>query len=405
MQVLEELDARGFIQQTTGLDSLREHLDQEPRTLYVGIDPTADSLHVGHTIPLLAAALLQRAGHKVVVVIGGGTAMVGDPSGKTELRAMLSVDEIQANARAIERQVGRLITLDDDRGRVIDNAEWLRSLGYINFLREIGRHFSVNRMLTVEAYKQRLERGLSFIEFNYQLLQAYDFLVLYRRWGVTLQIGGDDQWANILAGTDLIRREEQGQAHGLTFPLVTTASGAKMGKTAKGAVWLDPARTPPFDFYQYWINIDDRDVGRMLRLFTLLPLDEIATLEALQGAAINQAKRRLAYEVTARMHGVEQAERAHRAAGAMVAGQATAALPTFQVPAALRGETLVVLLAESGLCKSRGDARRQIQGGAVRLNNDKVLTLDATLPADVLSEGEAVLRVGKKKAARLVLHP
>lgn len=404
MQVLRELDARGFIQQTTGLESLAQHLAEGPRTLYVGIDPTADSLHVGHTIPLLAASFLQRAGHRVVVVIGGGTAMVGDPSGKTEMRTMLTVEQIEQNAAALEQQVSRLIELDGERGRIVNNAEWLRSLGYIDFLREIGRHFSVNRMLTVEAYKLRLERGLSFIEFNYQLLQAYDFLELYRRFGVTLQIGGDDQWANILAGTDLIRREAQGQAHGLTFPLVTTASGAKMGKTAQGAVWLDPARTSPFDFFQYWINIDDRDVGRMLRLFTLLPLDQIAALEALQGADINRAKRTLAFEVTRRMHGLDEAERARAAADAMVAGAAANALPTYRVPPEQRDEPLFVLLAESGLCKSRSDARRQIQGGAVRLNNDRITSLDTTLPQAVLDEGQAVLRVGKKRAVRLVVE-
>lgn len=399
--VLDELDARGFIQQTTGLPVLTEHLDAGPVTLYVGIDPTADSLHVGHTIPLLAAALLQRAGHKVIVVIGGGTAMVGDPSGKTELRAMLTPEQIAHNAAAIRTQVERLITLDGDQGRIVDNAEWLRSLGYIDFLREIGRHFSVNKMLTVEAYKQRLERGLSFIEFNYQLLQAYDFLELHRRYGCTLQIGGDDQWANILAGTDLIRRQTSGQAHGLTFPLVTTSSGAKMGKTAAGAVWLDPERTPPFDFYQYWINIDDRDVGRMLRLFTLLPLSEISALEALDGSDINRAKRTLAYQVTARMHGDEAAEKAQRAARAMVAGNAVADLPTHTVA---DGDDLrlVAVLADSGLCASRGEARRQIRGGAVRVNNDRVDDANASLDPAAFAGEQAVVRVGKKRAARIV---
>jgi tyrosyl-tRNA synthetase len=400
VQVLAELQDRGFVQQTTGLDALAAHLAAGPVTLYVGIDPTADSLHVGHTIPLLAAALLQRDGHRVIVVVGGGTAMVGDPSGKTELREMLDVDRIDANARAIRRQVERLLTLDDDRGLVVDNAQWLRQLGYIDFLREIGRHFSVNRMLTVEAYKQRLERGLSFIEFNYQLLQAYDFLVLYRDHGCTLQIGGDDQWANILAGADLIRRETGGDAHGLTFPLVTTASGAKMGKTAAGAVWLDPARTPPFDFYQYWINTDDRDVGRMLRLFTLLPVERIRALEALRGEALNEAKRVLAYEVTARMHGVQAAEQARAAAAAMIAGADDDALPTHDL-STLDGVRLVDALAASGLCTSRSDARRQIQGGAVRVNNERVHDHDALLAPAWFAGGSAVLRVGKKKAARL----
>ncbi len=400
MNVLDELQARGFVQQTTGLQALADHLAGGRVTLYVGIDPTADSLHVGHTIPLLAAAFLQQAGHRVIVVVGGGTAMIGDPSGKTEMREMLSVERIEANARAIAVQVQRLLTLDGDRGLLVDNAGWLRSLGYIDFLREIGRHFSVNRMLTVEAYKQRLERGLSFVEFNYQLLQAYDFLVLYRDHGCTLQIGGDDQWANILAGTDLIRRLTGGDAHGLTFPLVTTASGAKMGKTAAGAVWLDPARTPPFDFYQYWINVDDRDVGRMLRLFTLLPLDEIDRLEKLEGAAINEAKRALAFAVTARMHGEAEAERARAAAAAMVAGEGADELPTFDL-GALDGVRLVDALAASGLCASKSEARRQIQGGAVRVNGDRVADVDAALDPAWFTDGAAVLRVGKKKAVRL----
>jgi tyrosyl-tRNA synthetase len=401
LHVLDELQARGFIQQSTGLPALREHLDQGPVTLYVGIDPTADSLHVGHTIPLLAASLLQRAGHRVIVVVGGGTAMVGDPSGKTEMRAMLTVEQIDANARAIRAQVERLLTLEGSAGLMVDNAQWLRSLNYIEFLREIGRHFSVNRMLTVEAYKQRLERGLSFIEFNYQLLQAYDFLELFRRHQCTLQIGGDDQWANILAGTDLIRREASADAHGLTFPLITTSSGAKMGKTAAGAVWLDPSRTPSFDFYQYWVNIDDRDVGRMLRLFTLLPLDQITSLEALEGAALNEAKRTLAYEVTARMHGVDHAERARDAAQAMVAGHAADSLPTFEIVGDER--KLVALLADSGLCASRSEARRAIEGGSVKVGNDRVSQIEAVLSADVFQADGVVVRVGKKKAMRWVI--
>jgi len=403
VSILDELDARGFIQQTTGLPALAEHLATGPITLYVGIDPTADSLHVGHTIPLLAAALLQRAGHRVIVVVGGGTAMVGDPSGKTELRAMLTVEQIDANARAIRAQVERLLTLDGERGLLIDNAEWLRPLNYIDFLRTIGRHFSVNRMLSVEAYKQRLERGLSFIEFNYQLLQAYDFLELYRRHGCTLQIGGDDQWANILAGADLIRREHAAVAHGLTFPLVTTASGAKMGKTAAGAVWLDPARTSPFDFYQYWINLDDRDIGRMLRLFTLLPIDEIEALERLKGSDINRAKHVLAAQVTERLHGREQAEQARDAAAAMVAGHADEALPTHTLHT-LDGVLLVAALAEAGLCKSRSEARRLVQGGAVRVNNARVDDPLAELSAAWFDAGSAVVRVGKKKAARLLFR-
>ncbi|MFK7929107.1 MAG: tyrosine--tRNA ligase [Myxococcota bacterium] len=403
MHVLDELAQRGFIAQTTGLDTLREALDAGPLTFYVGVDPTADSLHVGHSIPLMAAHLLQRAGHIPIIVFGGGTAMVGDPSGKTEMRAMLSTEQIAENIQGIKSQVGGLLTLDGTVGHARNNADWIAPLNYIDFLRRIGSLFSVNRMLAMEAYKQRLKTGLSFIEFNYQLLQAYDFLVLHQQYGCSLQVGGDDQWGNILAGTDLIRRIEgpEAAAHGLTLPLITTSSGAKMGKTAKGAVWLDAKRTAPFDFYQYWINIDDRDVGRMLKLFTTLPLPRIAELESLQGAQINKAKAELAWQITARIHGDAEADRARDAAAAMVAGAASDEMPTHTVET-LDGLTLVAALADAGLCKSRGEARRMVQGGGVRVNGDKVQE-DGPFLSDWLIEGEAVLRVGKKRVARLTL--
>ena len=404
MHVLDELSARGFVQQTTGLDALRAALDAGPMTFYVGLDPTADSLHVGHSVPLMAASILQRAGHRPIIVIGGGTAMIGDPSGKTEMREMISREQIAANVAGIRAQVEGLIDIGEGQGRIVDNAEWLLGLNYIDFLREIGRHFSVNRMLSAEAYKQRLEKGLSFIEFNYMLLQSYDYLVLNQRYGCSLQVGGDDQWGNILAGTDLIRRVEghETDTHALTFPLITTASGAKMGKTAKGAVWLDPSRTPAFDFYQYWINVDDRDVGKMLRLFTTLDLDRIAELEGYQGPRINDAKAELAWQVTARIHGSDAANQARDAAKAMVAGEATADLPTHEVDS-LDGLTIVIALADAGLCKSRGEARRMIKNGGVRINGEKVAS-DAPFEAAWLEDGAAVLRVGKKRAARLKLR-
>lgn len=404
MHVLDELAERGFVKQTTGLDALRAALDDGPVTFYVGLDPTADSLHIGHTVPLMAAWVLQQAGHIPIVIFGGGTAMIGDPSGKTEMREMISVEQIERNVAGIRAQAGHLLDLDGSAGIGVNNAEWIRPLNYIAFLRDIGRHFSVNRMLAAEAYKQRLETGLSFIEFNYQLLQAYDFLTLHQRHGCILQIGGDDQWGNILAGTDLIRRVEghEAPAHGLTFPLITTASGAKMGKTAKGAVWLDPARTSPFDFYQYWINVDDRDVGRMLRMFTTLPLDQIRQLEALSGPQINQAKRVLAWQVTMRIHGAAEANSAENAAVAMVSGAASNDMPTHFV-SHLEGVTVVALLADSGLCKSRGEARRLIKGGGVRVNGDKIGE-DGPFVASWLTDGEAVLRVGKKRAVRLKLQ-
>lgn len=401
MQGLETLEARGFVQQCTDLERVREALSEAPVTYYAGFDPTAPSLHVGHLLPIMAMAWLQRAGHRAIAIVGGATAMVGDPSGKTELRRMLSDEEVQHNARAIQRQLERFLQLDGDRGLVVNNADYLLELRYIPFLRDIGRHFSVNRMLSMEAYKLRLERGLSFVEFNYQLLQSYDFLELYRRYGCTLQLGGDDQWGNIVAGVDLVRRVEQGEVHGLTTPLITTATGEKMGKTAAGAVWLDPALTPPFDFHQYWLNVDDRDVGRFLRLYTFLPLDRVEALEALEGADIREAKRVLAREVTALVHGVEAADRAEAAAAAMVAGAAAEDLPTHRIEGP-EGAKLVVALADSGLCKSRGDARRLVAGGGVRVNGAKIEDVDYVLDeADLGTEG-AVLRVGKRRAVRVI---
>ncbi|MBT3222812.1 MAG: tyrosine--tRNA ligase [Proteobacteria bacterium] len=399
MDVFEILEERGFIQQCTNMALVHQALSQGPVSFYVGIDPTGNSLHIGHLLPVMAMCWLQRAGHRPIAVMGAGTAMVGDPSGKTEMRQMLSVEQIEANGQALKTQLDHFLVLDGEAGIMVNNADWLLKLNYIAFLREIGRHFSVNRMLAAEAYKQRLERGLSFIEFNYQLLQAYDFLELYRRHECTLQVGGDDQWGNILAGTDLIRRMEQAEAHGLTLPLITTASGAKMGKTAQGALWLDPAKCPVFDYYQYWINVDDRDVGRFLRLYTFLTLDQIVELEKLQGADIREAKRVLAYEATKLVHGEAEAEKAKAAASAMVAHKATDDMPTF----ALHNEDkLVVVLADAGLAKSRGAARRLISQGGVRVEGEKVSDVDLVLsPANLGDEG-LVVRVGKKRAVRVV---
>ncbi len=397
MAALETLEARGFVKQMTHESEIREALAAGPVTFYVGFDPTADSLHAGSLVQVMAMSFLQRAGHKVVCVVGGGTSRVGDPSGKTELRQMMSDETIARNTQALKEQLSRFLTFDGDRGIMVDNAEWLMKLGYIDFLRDIGRHFSVNRMLAAESYKQRLERGLSFIEFNYQLLQAYDFLELYRRHGVRLQIGGDDQWGNILPGVDLIRRLEETQAWGITTPLLTTASGAKMGKTASGAVWLDKDKLDPFDYWQYWYNTDDRDVGRFLRLFTYLPLERIAELQQLTGAGINEAKRVLANEATAICHGAEAAAKADEASRAMVQGTADDSMPTHVVEP---GVQVVVALTDAGLAKSRGEARRLVQGGGVRLDNEKVSDVEAILEA--LPADGAVLRVGKKRAVRVV---
>ncbi len=401
MHVLDELQARGFIKQCSDLEALRSLMDEGPVTYYVGFDPTADSLHVGHMVQVLVMAHLQRAGHRPIAVVGGGTGMVGDPSGKTEARMLLDEAAIQANLEAQRAQLERFLDMSPGSGaRMVNNAEWLLKLQYIPFLREIGSCFSVNKMLSAEGYKQRMERGLSFIEFNYQLLQAYDFLELFRRYGCRLQIGGDDQWGNILAGIDLTRRKAQNTVFALTTPLLTTATGAKMGKTSSGAVWLDAAKLSPFDFFQYWINVDDRDVARFLKLFTFLPLEEVARLEALQGKEVREAKRVLAREVTTLVHGAEASEQADVAARAMVAGRAAADLPTH----AISGDPiqLAAVISDAGLARSRGEARRLIQGGGVRIDNQKVGDVALELDPSKLPAGGVVVRVGKKRTVRVV---
>jgi tyrosyl-tRNA synthetase len=396
MHVLDTLVARGFVQQSTGLDALRAHLDAGPVTFYVGFDPTARSLHAGHLVPIQAMGWLQRAGHRAIAVVGGGTGMVGDPSGRTELRQVLSKEDIDANKAALRTQLSSFLSFEPGKGLMVDNADWLLGLGYIEFLRDIGRHFSVNRMLAAESYKIRLEKGLSFIEFNYQLLQAYDFLELFRRHGCTLQLGGDDQWGNILAGTELIRRVEAKDSHALTQPLIMTSAGAKMGKTAAGAVWLDAELKKPFDWYQYWVSCDDRDVGRFLKLYTEVPLDEIAALESLPGEQINRAKERLAWETTAKVHGVDAANQAQAGAQAMKAGAATDDLPTLVVEG---GNRYADVLVAAGFATSLSDARRHVKGGAVRLDHDKIADADAPV---AVPAGGAVLRLGKGKAVRLL---
>lgn len=405
MDSFDVLRSRGFVQQCTNEEELRAALAAGPVTFYVGFDPTADSLHVGSMLQIMAMAWLQRLGHRPIAVVGGGTAMVGDPSGKTELRQMLTEEQIAQNLLGLKRQLQRFLVVDGERGLMVDNAEWLMKLQYIPFLRDVGRHFSVNRMLAAEAYKLRLERGLSFIEFNYQILQAYDYLELHRRHGCTLQFGGDDQWGNILAGVDLIRRVECAHVHGMTLPLLLTATGEKMGKTAAGAMWLDGTKTAPFDFYQYWLNVDDRDVGRFLRLYTFMPLDEVARLETLRGADIREAKRVLARSVTTLVHGDEAADAAEQAARAMVSGEATEDMPTHEISAAVAAEgiKIPVLLADTGLAGSRGEARRLVENGGVRLGHEKVSDPDLVVTGALIGEQGIVLRVGKKRAVRVVV--
>jgi len=407
--VLETLRERGFVQQCTDEKALEELFGQQSVSFYCGFDPTAESLHCGSLMPIMAMAHLQRAGHKPIAIIGGGTAMVGDPSGKTEMRKMLTPDEIARNGQGILGQLQRYLALDGTKGLFVNNADWLMPLRYIDFLRDIGRHFRVNEMIRAEAYRQRLEReeGLSFIEFNYQLLQAYDFLLLHQKHGCRLQIGGDDQWSNILAGLDLIRKDHGKPSYGLTFPLLTTARGEKMGKTANGAVWLSAERTSPYEFYQYWVNVDDRDVGRFLAYFTFLPMDEVRKLGAAEGAALNEGKRILASEATKLCHGEEEAEKARKGSSLFGPGGDAdlSAIPTTTVErsAFAAGISFVELLVKTGLADSKKAARRLIEQGGAYVEGVAVSDVNHVLREDVLKDGAVLLRQGKKKYHRVVV--
>ncbi|MGD8538395.1 MAG: tyrosine--tRNA ligase [Candidatus Aminicenantes bacterium] len=410
--VYDILKERGFIAQASDEDDLRKLLGGDPITYYIGYDSSATSLHAGSLVPIMAMMHLQKAGHRPIAIVGGATTMVGDPSGRTEMRKMLSEEDIRANGRAIHAQLDRYLHFDGKDSLAIDNADWLLPLNYVEFLREIGRHFSVNRMLAAEAYKQRLEKGLSFIEFNYQLLQAYDYLYLYQNYGCTLQMGGDDQWGNILAGVDLIRRVEGAKVEALTFPLLTTASGAKMGKTASGAVWLDANQLSPYDFYQYWVNCDDRDVVRFFKLFTFLPMEEIAQLESLEGSDIRKAKQILAYETTRITHGEIEAQEAQTASAAAFGTvqdkikQDMAAMPTTVISRSrlAKGFSPMEIFTDVGLTSSRGEARRMIQQGGLYVNDKRVENLEDVLDENSLTPDGILLRAGKKKYHRLVVE-
>jgi tyrosyl-tRNA synthetase len=401
------LKERGFVSQVTDELELQRVLGTGAVTGYIGFDPTAPSLHAGSLLPLMALAHLQRAGHRPIAVLGCGTAMVGDPSGKTEMRSMLGIEDIRRNGEAIKTQLSRFVDIASGTALMVDNAEWLLPLKYIEFLRDIGIYFSVNRMLTHESYKIRLEKGLSFLEFNYQLLQAYDFLELFRRYGCVLQLGGDDQWGNIVAGIDLIRRLHGQSAYGLTFPLLATANGEKMGKTARGAVWLDGGRTSPYDFFQYFRNTDDSDVGRFLGFFTFLPMDDVRRLAALKDTELNTAKETLAFEATKIVHGEGPALEARRAAKSAFGGQDEGAegIPTTELTRdRLRAGILVVdLLTEVGLCKSKSDARRLVQQGGARVGEQTISRIEHTITEADLKAGSVLLRAGKKKLRRIVL--
>ena len=402
-KTLETLKERGFFQQCTDIDGLSRLMDAGPVTFYVGFDPTGSSLHIGHMLPAFALRHLREAGHYAIALIGGGTARIGDPSGKTEMRKMISYEEIDNNAASIKDQLDRFIGFDGKTAYAENNKNWLADLNYIDFLRDIGSHFSVNRMLTFEAYKKRMENGLSFVEFNYQLLQSYDFLQLNERHGCSLQIGGDDQWGNIVAGIELIRRINGHETYGLTFPLVTTADGKKMGKTEKGALFLDPAKTSPYDFFQYWRNTADADVRKFMLLFTFLPMAEIDTILA---GNINAAKERLAYEVTALIHGAEEAEKALAGAkAAFGSGGDKSSMPTIELPRA-RFETgigIVDLYFEAKLTGTKSDARRLIEQGGAVVGDTNITDVKAVITVGRLDfEGELILRAGKKKFVRIV---
>ena len=405
MSFLETFEERGFFKQTTHPEELKSRVESGRICAYIGFDPTADSLHVGHLIPLMGLAHLQRDGQRVIALMGGGTAMIGDPSGKTEMRKMLTEKQLEDNVGKIKPQMERFLDFSGD-SELINNSEWLRNLNYIDFLRDIGRHFSVNRMLSFETYKVRLETGLSFLEFNYQLLQAYDFLELNKRFQCILQMGGDDQWANILSGVDLIRRVSQNEAFGWTYPLLTTASGRKMGKTEKGAVWLDPEKTSPYEYYQYWINCEDADVEKFLTLFTFLPLNEIRKLSRLQGAEIREAKSKLALETTSLAHGREEALKAEQAAKSLFgSGGESEDIPSTQIDSSslLQGIGVFDAFRESGLCKSNGEARRLMNQGGLYLNQEPLSDPDYRITKDDSNEGSALLRAGKKRYHRFTL--
>jgi len=405
--VFDLLKERGFIEQVTHEEQVREILGKEKVTFYIGFDATADSLHVGHFLQLMVMAHMQRAGHRPIALIGGGTTMVGDPTGKTDMRRMMPREEIQRNAEIFKKQISQFIDFSDGKAIMVDNADWLLNLNYIDFLREIGVHFSVNRMLTAECFKSRLEgKGLSFIEFNYMLMQSYDFLVLFRKYGCTMQLGGNDQWSNIIGGVELIRRVEGKDAYGMTFTLLTNSEGKKMGKTEKGALWLDPNKTSPYDFYQYWRNVPDSDVEKCLALMTFLPMDEVRRLGALKDAEINEAKKILAYEVTKIVHGEEEAQKAKKAAEALFGGSGDLSnMPTIEIAEEelAKGIKLIDLAVMAGLTPSKSEARRAIQQGGMSVNGKKASDIDTTIGIEDVQDGHIMLQRGKKSFCRVVV--
>ena len=405
--ILDILKERGFLAQITFEDELYELL-KNPTTFYVGFDPTADSLHIGHYIPIMAMAHMQRAGHRPIALMGGGTAMIGDPSGKTDMRKMMSTDIIDHNVECIKKQMSRFLDFNDNQAIIVNNGDWLRHLNFIDFMRDIGSLFSVNKMLTAECYKARMatENGLSFLEFTYMLMQSYDFLELFHRYGCRLEMGGNDQWSNMLGGADLVRRKDGEKAYACTFQLLLTHDGRKMGKTEAGALWLDPDKTTPYQFYQYWRNIDDKDVEKCLALLTFLPMDEVRRLGALKDSEINEAKKVLAYEVTKLVHGDEEARKAADASQSLFgSGASLDNVPTLEVTAEeLASDARISsLLVRSGLCRSQSDARKQIEQNAVSVNEQKITDPSATITSDQLGDDGILIKKGKKGFCRVIL--
>ena len=400
MTVFDELKARGLLAQLTDEEEIKELINNGKATFYIGFDPTADSLHVGHFMALCLMKRMQMAGNKPIALIGGGTAMIGDPSGRSDMRTMMTKETIQHNVDCFKKQMSRFIDFGDGKALMVNNADWLLNLNYVELLRDVGAHFSVNRMLTAECYKQRMEKGLSFLEFNYMIMQSFDFLTLYQKYGCNMQFGGNDQWSNMLGGTELIRRKLGKDAHAMTITLLLNSEGKKMGKTAKGAVWLDPNKTTPFEFYQYWRNVDDADVLKCIRMLTFLPLEEIDKMDSWQGEQLNKAKEILAYELTKMVHGEAEADQAQAAAKAVFGGSGEG-VPTVESTKE-DGNDILSLLVKSGLCASKSDARRNVQQGGVTANDSKVTDIAKTFTEAELRDG-VVLKRGKKNFRKMLL--
>ena len=406
MTVYDELVARGLIAQVTDEEEIKELINNGKAVFYIGFDPTADSLHVGHFMALCLMKRLQMAGNKPIALIGGGTAMIGDPSGRTDMRQMMTKETINHNVECFKKQMSRFIEFGEDKAMLVNNADWLMDLNYVDVLREVGAHFSVNRMLTAECYKQRMEKGLSFLEFNYMIMQSYDFYTLFQKYGCNMEFGGDDQWSNMLGGTELIRRKLGKDAYAMTINLLLNSEGKKMGKTQFGAVWLDPNKTSPFDFFQYWRNVSDADVLKCLRMLTFLPLEQIDEMDKWEGAQLNEAKEILAFELTKMVHGEEEAEKAKEASHALFSGAgASANMPTIEVNAddfANGTMDIMAVLVKAGLCESRSEARRGVQQGGVSVDGEKVTDIGATYTLDDFAGEGKVVKRGKKKFAKVV---